>query len=166
MPLPGDDVDRIVAAWKKERPDLDVSPLHVLSRVGRIAKHLDRLRRDAFNTHDLEVWEFDVLAALRRSGPPYALSPTTLMSETLVTSGAMTNRINRLEARGFVTRDPDDSDGRKVLVQLTRQGEITVDLAFDALLKLERHLLRSVAAADRAVLRDLLRTLSSDIEGP
>jgi MarR family len=91
-----DEVDDIVARWQAERPDLDVAPLHVLSRVSRLARHLDRARRAAFAAHGLETWEFDVLSALRREGRPYQLSPGALLRATLVTSGTMTNRIDRL----------------------------------------------------------------------
>ena len=117
-----DEVDRITAAWQRERPDLDVSPLQVLSRVSRLARHLDLARRQAFAAHDLETWEFDVLAALRRAGAPYSLSPGQLGTETLVTSGTMTNRIDRLEDRGLVRREPDPSDRRGVRVVLTDEG--------------------------------------------
>src|SRR5215467_2014716 len=91
-----DEVDDLVAAWQAERPDLDVAPLQVLSRVSRLAKHLDRARRAAFAAHGLEAWEFDVLSALRRHGAPYQLSPGSLLHATLVTSGTMTNRIDRM----------------------------------------------------------------------
>ena len=99
-----DEVDRLVEAWRRERPDLDLGPMEVLSRVSRLSHHLDRARRQAFADHDIENWEFDVLAALRRAGAPYELSPGRLLRETLVTSGTMTNRVDRLVARGFVTR--------------------------------------------------------------
>src|ERR1700737_4520137 len=99
-----DEVDRLVAAWRRERPDLDVRPLEVLSRVTRLARHLDRARSNAFAAHELALWEFDVLSALRRSGPPYTLSPGALLTQTLVTSGTMTNRIDRLAGRGLVRR--------------------------------------------------------------
>ena len=99
-----DEVDDLVAAWRAERPDLDVEPLQVLSRVTRLARHLDRARRAAFAGHGLEPWEFDVLSALRRQGPPYQLSPGALLRTTLVTSGTMTNRIDRLEEAGLVSR--------------------------------------------------------------
>ena len=99
---PRDEVDDLVAAWQAERPDLDVQPLQVLSRVSRLARHLDRARRAAFASHGLEPWEFDVLAALRRQGPPYVLRPGALLRTTLVTSGTMTNRVDRLEATGLV----------------------------------------------------------------
>ena len=101
MTTPGDDVDRIVSAWRRERPDLDVSPLEVLSRVTRIAKRVDRFRKEAFKTSQLVSWEFDVLAALRRAGAPYQQSPGTLIAQTLVSSGAMTHRLTKLEKTGF-----------------------------------------------------------------
>ena len=115
-----DEVDRLIAAWKRERPDLDLSPLAVLSRITRIARHLDIARRDAFG--DLENWGFDVLAALRRAGAPHQLSPGQLMQETMVTSGTMTNRLDRLEELQLITREPDPSDGRGSLVTLTKAG--------------------------------------------
>ena len=117
-----DEVDRLVAAWRRERPDLDVEPLEVLSRVSRLARHLDRARRLAFAEHSLEPWEFDVLTSLRRAGAPYQLSPGQLLTQTLVTSGTMTNRIDRLAKKGLVERLPDPSDRRGVLVRLTARG--------------------------------------------
>jgi DNA-binding MarR family transcriptional regulator len=154
-----DEVDRLVQAWQRERPDLDISPMEVLSRITRLARHLDRARRQAFAAHDLETWEFDVLAALRRSGKPYELSPGRLLRETLVTSGTMTNRVDRLAARGLVRRAPDPSDRRGVLVQLTDSGLARVDAALSALLTNERALLTGLGAADRKRLAGLLRAL-------
>src|SRR3954469_3024026 len=98
---PVDDVDEIVAAWRRERPDLDVSPLEVLSRVSRLARPLDLARGSAFSEHLLDGWAFDVLSALRRAGEPYELSPGQLVQQTLVTSGTMTNRVDRLGGRGL-----------------------------------------------------------------
>src|SRR5580693_7452680 len=101
---PRDEVDDLVSAWHAERPDLNVEPLQVMSRVTRLARHTDRARRAAFAAHGLQGWEFDVLAALRRHGPPYQLSPGALLRATLVTSGTMTNRVDRLVAAGLVAR--------------------------------------------------------------
>ena len=154
-----DEVDRLVAAWRTERPDLDVEPLQVLSRVSRLARHLDRARRSVFAAHDLESWEFDVLTALRRAGEPYQLSPGRLLRATLVTSGTMTNRIDRLEAAGLVKRQPDPQDKRGVQVRLTDAGRSRVDAAFADLLDRERQLLAGLSGADRHHLADLLRTL-------
>jgi len=154
-----DEVDEIVARWQSERPDLDVSPLQVLSRVSRLARHLDRARRAAFAAHGLEIWEFDVLSALRRQGPPYQLSPGALIRATLVTSGTMTNRIDRLALAGLVTRRRDPQDKRGVLVQLTADGLKTVDAAFSALLAGEETLLTGLDADQQDQLAGLLRVL-------
>lgn len=159
-----DEVDRLIAAWRRERPDLDVAPMEVLSRVTRLARHLDRARSHAFETHGLESWEFDVLAALRRAGPPYQLSPGRLLKETLVTSGTMTNRVDRLAARGLVERLPDPADRRGVLVQLTAAGRDSVDAAMADLLAHERSLLGSISARDQARVADLLRELVSPFD--
>ena len=159
-----DEVDEIVARWQSERPDLDVSPLQVLSRVSRLARHLDRARRAAFAAHGLEIWEFDVLSALRRQGPPYQLSPGALLRATLVTSGTMTNRIDRLAAHGLVSRRPDPQDKRGVLVQLTEAGLRTVDNAFAALLAGEQALLRGLDENQQRQLAGLLRILSAPFD--
>jgi DNA-binding MarR family transcriptional regulator len=164
--IPQDEVDRIVAAWRRERPDLDVSPLEVLSRVTRLARHLDRARGAAFAAHALEVWEFDVLAALRRAGEPYELSPGQLTAETLVTSGTMTNRIDRLEQRSLVRRRPDPSDGRGVLVRLTDDGRALVDTALEDLLARERGLLADLDDASLAALATHLRRVVAPFDLP
>src|SRR3954454_3723291 len=117
-----DEVDRLVEAWRRERADLDLAPMEVLSRVSRLGHHLDGARRRAFSEHGVESWEFDVLAALRRAGPPYQLSPGRLLKETLVTSGTMTNRVDRLAARGLVERLADPHGRRGGLVRLTPAG--------------------------------------------
>jgi DNA-binding MarR family transcriptional regulator len=158
-PPVSDEVDEIVARWRAERPDLDVAPLEVLSRVSRLARHLDRARRAAFAAHGLETWEFDVLSALRRQGAPYQLSPGALLRSTLVTSGTMTNRIDRLEQAGLVQRHPDPVDKRGVLVELTDRGRATVDAAMSALLVRERDLLTALDDVDQAELATLLRVL-------
>ena len=129
-----DDVDRVIAAWQRERPDLDLAPLAVLSRVSRLARRLDRAREQAFAAHSLAVWEFDVLVALRRTGAPYRLTPGQLLDETLVTSGTMTNRIDRLAERGLVVREPVLDDRRGTWVALTAAGRAQVDGAFEDLL--------------------------------
>jgi DNA-binding MarR family transcriptional regulator len=154
-----DEVDGIVAAWRRERPDLDVAPMEVLSRLARVAHQLDRQRANAFDAHGLESWEFDVLAALRRSGVPFALSPGQLVRETLVTSGTMTNRVDRLAARGLVERDNHPDDRRGVLVRLTAAGRTKVDAALADLLASEQIMLRSLGRADQDQLVRILRLL-------
>jgi DNA-binding MarR family transcriptional regulator len=154
-----DEVDELVAGWQTERPDLDVGPLQVLSRVSRLARHLDRARRAAFAAHQLQMWEFDVLSALRRQGPPYQLSPGALLRATLVTSGTMTNRIDRLAAAGLVRRHRDPQDKRGVLVALTARGREIADAALADLLRRERQLLTGLSIAEQQALAGLLRVL-------
>ena len=163
---PADEVDRIVAAWARERPDLDVAPLTVLSRVTRLSRHLDLARRQAFARHGLEPWEFDVLSALRRAGAPYRMSPGALLTQTLVTSGTMTNRIDRLASRALVERLPSPDDRRGVLVSLTAEGRSRVDAAMSTLLEVEAGLLAGLPEADRERLADLLRTLVAPFDTP
>lgn len=159
-----DEVDGLVEAWRTERPDLDVTPLHVLSRVSRLARHLDRARRTVFTAYGLEPWEFDVLSELRRSGPPYVLSPGRLLRATMVTSGTMTNRIDRLETADLVRRAPDPADKRGVLVQLTQRGREHVDAALVDLLQHEESLLGDLSDSDRDVLASLLRSVLSPLD--
>jgi DNA-binding MarR family transcriptional regulator len=154
-----DEVDRLVAAWRTERPDLDTAPLEIFSRVSRLARHLDRARRAVFAEHGLGAWEFDVLTALRRAGRPYELSPGRLLRATLVTSGTMTNRIDRLEQARLVRRLPDPRDKRGILVRLTETGRHRVDAALADLLERERELLGSLGGVDHSTLAGLLRTL-------
>ncbi len=159
-----DEVDLLVEAWRRERPDLDTTPLQVLSRLTRLAHHLDRARRRAFDDHDLEPWQFDVLSALRRAGPPYELSPGTLMTQTMVTSGTMTTRVDKLAARGLVARRPAPDDRRGVLVRLTDQGAATVDAALVGLLQAEKALLIGLTERDQRQLAALLRGLLAPFE--
>jgi DNA-binding MarR family transcriptional regulator len=159
VPVLLDEVDDLVAAWRAQRPDLDVEPMQVLSRISRLARHLDIARRGAFADHGLETWEFDVLSALRRQGPPFQLTPGALLRATLVTSGTMTNRIDRLAAAGLVRREPDPRDKRGVLVTLTEQGVARADAALADLLRRERALLSVLDRSERQRLADLMRTL-------
>ncbi|PPF78706.1 MarR family transcriptional regulator [Subtercola sp. Z020] len=157
-----DSVDAIVDAWKRERPDLDFAPLQVLSRVWRLSRHLDRARRTSFGTSELDSWEFDVLSALRRAGTPYQLSPKALLEETLVSSGTMTNRIDRLVSRGLVERRTSPNDGRGILVTMTADGLARVDRAIDELVISETQLLSGLSKPDQERLAGLLRKLSRD----
>ncbi|OKL53563.1 MarR family transcriptional regulator [Bowdeniella nasicola] len=161
-----DEVDRIVDAWNRERPDLDVAPLQVFSRVSRLARLLDLARKEAFARHELLAWEFDVLSALRRAGAPYELTPGKLIASTLVTSGTMTNRIDRMVDHGLVVRRADAQDRRMVRVQLTAEGRRRVDAAMESLVASEHEVLSSLDDGERQQLADLLRTLLRPIEDP
>jgi len=159
-----DEVDRIVGAWARERPDIDFAPLQVLSRVDRLARHLDRSRRSAFTASGLESWEFDVLAALRRAGAPYQLRPKSLLQQTLVSSGTMTNRIDRLVERRLVERRTDPHDGRGVLVVMTDRGREQVDAAISVLVADEAEMLAGLSRLEQERLSSLLRKLSLDFD--
>jgi DNA-binding MarR family transcriptional regulator len=154
-----DEVDEIVAAWRRERPDLDVEPLHVLSRISRLAAVLDERRSDAFVGHALQGYEFDVLSVLRRSGEPFERTAGELATLTHVTSGTMTSRLDRLVARGLVTRLADPADGRLVRVRLTAAGRERVDASFAQLVRTERALLAALDGPQQAELADALRSL-------
>jgi DNA-binding MarR family transcriptional regulator len=155
----GDEVDEIVDAWRRERPDLDVEPLQILSRIARLADVLDERRAAAFVEHGLQRHEFDVLAALRRAGAPFELTAGELCAATHVTSGTMTSRLDRLVARRLVVRRADDSDGRLVRVLLTSGGRRRVDAALTALLASEQELLDEVPEPRRERLAGALRDL-------
>ena len=152
-----DEVDRLVAGWRSALPAVDVSPLEVLSRVSRLARHLDRQRSTVFARHELETWSFDVLSALRRTEPPHQLSPGQLLALTLVTSGTMTNRLDHLEARKLVRRRPDPADARSIRVELTAAGRRRVDAALKDLVEREDAILAILNSAERAALAGLLR---------
>lgn len=159
-----DEVDRLTAAWRRELPELDISPLEVLSRVTRLARHLDRARVRIYANHDLEAWGFDVLAALRRAGRPHQLSPGQLTAQTMVTSGTMTNRLDRLESQGLLRRLPDPADGRGVRVQLTPVGRRRVDAALADLVERERAILGGLDAAQTETLAGLLRRVVAPLD--
>jgi DNA-binding MarR family transcriptional regulator len=154
-----DEVDQIVEAWRRERADLDVEPLQILSRIGRLADVLDERRTAAFVEHGLQSHEFDVLAALRRRGEPFEMTAGELGAATYVTSGTMTSRLDRLVARKLVVRRPDDDDGRLVRVRLTAAGRRRVDGAMTALLESERELVGTLTPQKRERLAASLREL-------
>ena len=154
-----DHVDEIVEQWALERPGLDVSGMEIIGRITRLEK-LIRPRLDAvFAQHDLESWEFDVLATLLRNGEPHQLTPGQLLDSMMITSGAMTNRIDRLERRGFVQRTKSPTDGRQVLVELTQTGLQLVDAALVDHAANERAIVDALGPDQRDQLVDLLRRL-------
>ena len=155
----GDEVDGILKAWRSLLPHADLTPLSVFSRVSRLARHLDQARREAFSSVDLEPWAFDVLSALRRAGEPFALTPGVLMQQSLVSSGTMTNRIDRLEERGLVRRCDHPEDRRAILVELTEDGKRHADAAITTLMATERDWLGDLSEADVNELARLLRSV-------
>ena len=159
-----DEVDQILSEWGAVRPDLDLAPLAVFSRITRITKHLNRARAQAFERSGLASWEFDVLAALRRGGHPFRQSPKRLVQQTMVSSGTMTNRIDRMVQRELVRCLTDPNDGRGVLVEMTTRGQTLVDAAMTRLSDAEDLLLGGVPRAERDRLATLLRRLSLSVE--
>jgi len=161
---PDDAVDRILAQWHRERPDLDVSPMATIGRVKRCSALLQRRLDEVFTTFGLSGWEFDVLATLRRSGAPYSLAPTTLFSHLMVTSGTMTHRLQRLESSGWVRRVPNPEDARSLLVQLTPAGLALIDRAVTAHVQNEHNILAPLSAAEQAELDACLVKLLAVLE--
>jgi DNA-binding MarR family transcriptional regulator len=158
-----DPVDLILSQWQRERPDLDRRPMAVVGRIMRIARRIDLAQRATFARYDLDPPAFDVLATLRRAGEPFALTPGDLMRSSMVTSGAITQRLDRLGSRGLVRRDPHPDDGRVVLVSLTPAGRELVDRVLPDHLATEERLLAGLTRAQRTALADLLRTLDGSL---
>jgi DNA-binding MarR family transcriptional regulator len=152
-----DAVDLILEQWARERPDLDCSPMGIIGRITQLQREVHLAQRATFARHGLDAPSFDVLAALRRAGTPYQLTPTALMRTALVTSGAITQRLDRLEERGLITRTRSDADGRAVVVSLTRAGRDALDAALPDHLETERGLLEGLTAAELEQLAGLLR---------
>lgn len=154
-----DQVDRILEQWDDEKPDLDSSALGVLNRVVRLGKHIEADLRRALAPFGLDTWSFDVLAALRRQGAPYALSPTELRRAALLTSGAMTNRIDRLEAKNLVERVDDPEDRRALKVRLKAKGLRLIDEAIEVRFRTAQELAARLTDGEMQELTRLLRKL-------
>ncbi|WP_112238073.1 MarR family winged helix-turn-helix transcriptional regulator [Kribbella monticola] len=154
-----DHVDLVLAQWSERRPDLDASPMAVMGRLKRLATLVDGELRRNFAAHDLDSASFDVLATLRRSNAEHSLTPAGLMRSSMVTSGAITQRLDRLEARGLVTRKPSETDGRGVQVTLTKAGLDLIDAVLPAHVATEDRLLAGLSTEERTQLADSLRTL-------
>jgi len=161
---PLDAVDVILEQWQRERPDLDASPMGPIGRIKRCASLLEGRLESAFDEFGLSLWEFDMLATLRRAGAPYRLSPTELFSTLMVTSGTMTNRLKRLEAKGLIERLHNERDARSTLVQLTLEGLALIDRAVEAHVENERQLLSVLPTKVLAALDGHLSTLLLALE--
>jgi DNA-binding MarR family transcriptional regulator len=159
-----DHVDRVREQWREVRPDLDTRPMGVVARVGRTASYFDHSVNAQLGEHGLNRGAWDVLASLRREGPPYELSPTELYRGLMRTSGAMTNRLHKLEAAGLIERRPDPDDGRGIVVRLTERGRAVVDEIAPLHLENERELLSALSAEELATLEGTLRKLLRDLE--
>ncbi|MBB5897229.1 MarR family winged helix-turn-helix transcriptional regulator [Kutzneria kofuensis] len=166
MSEPMDHVARIQAEWHRERPDLDVSPQGVIGRLHRVGALLTDQLNTVYQRFGLSEGEFDVLAALRRAGEPFERAPGELAAFTMVTTGAMTKRLDRLEAAGLLTRRPSQSDGRARVVALTPAGRALIDEAFTAHMRNERRLLADLSPAEAEQLEELLTTWLARLEPP
>lgn len=154
-----DHVDMVLRQWAAERPDLDVSPMAVVGRLSRVARRFDEQLAVTFARHGLDAASFDVLATLRRSGPPYTLSPKDLTASSMVTSAAIAQRLNRLEAQGLVRRSPSSADRRGKQVTLTDAGRAAVDAALPDHVATEHGLLTALDDDERRTLAALLAKL-------
>lgn len=158
-----DVVDEVVDQWARVRPDLDVSPMAVVGRLSRASRLMERSVRQYFADHELEPWEYDVLATLRRSGPPYTLTPGDLTRTVMIGSSALTNRVDRLVSRGFATREVDPDNRRRVLITLTPAGLELVDRVAVGHYANENRLLAGLGPTQREDLAATLRTLLASL---
>src|SRR4051812_35079075 len=159
-----DRAGKAIEQWQRERPDLDVSPMAVIGRLNEVSSLIARDRlAPLFARFGLQAGEFDVLATLRRSGSPYALTPTALYEATMVTSGAMTNRLDRLEKAGLILRAPHPNDRRGIVVRLTEKGLALIDEAVAAHVANEHQILSVLTLAERETLSQLLEKLIGSV---
>lgn len=154
-----DGVDRILEQWQRERPDLDSSPIGVIGRISRLARELEARLEPVYKAHGLEPGWHDVLATLRRTGPPYQLRPTEFTDALMLTSSGTTKRLDRLEHAGLITRAPDPADRRGTLITLTPKGLELIDNVTEAHLDNERNLLAALSESEQRRLADILRKL-------
>jgi DNA-binding MarR family transcriptional regulator len=164
VPSEQDHVDRVRAQWRAVRPELDTAAVAIVARIGRIAAYFDQATDALMGERGLARSSWDVLASLRRAGPPHELTPTELYQALMRSSGAMTNRLHRLERAGLIERRPDPGDGRGRLVRLTARGRKLVDELAPIHLENEERLIASLTDADRRALEDLLRRLARSLE--
>ncbi|MDA8370165.1 MAG: MarR family transcriptional regulator [Nocardiopsaceae bacterium] len=154
-----DNVDWRMNQWRTERPDIDPTPMGVVARIQRACRLLERELQNNFAKHDLQIWEFDIVSTLRRSGHPYQLTAGQLVTSSMVTSGAVTNRIDRLVAKELVTREVDPLNRRSVLITLTERGKELIDRVVVDHVDLEAKLLSKLSGRDQEHLAGLLREL-------
>jgi DNA-binding MarR family transcriptional regulator len=154
-----DGVDEILEQWRRERPELDHSPIGIVGRISRLARELEDRLEPVYREHGLEPGWHDVLATLRRSGPPFRLRPTDLTNAMMLTSSGTTKRLDRLEAAGLIAREPDPGDRRGTLISLTDAGRARIDAVTEAHMANEARLLSALSAEEREQLADLLRKL-------
>lgn len=159
-----DRIDNITKQWQRERPDLDISPMGLIGRLGNITLHLSREMEKVFSQFGLNTSSFDVLATLRRAGDPYTLSPGEMLSTLMVTSGTMTNRIDQLEKAGWVIRKVNPEDGRSFLVSLTAEGLKLINQVIEAHVENQKRLVSGLSQQEQQTLNQLLKVFLNTLE--
>ncbi|HEJ9484816.1 MarR family transcriptional regulator [Proteus sp. GOKU] len=159
-----DRIDKITKQWQRERPDLDISPMGLIGRLGNITLHLSREMEKVFSQFGLNTSSFDVLATLRRAGDPYTLSPGEMLSTLMVTSGTMTNRIDQLEKAGWVIRKVNPEDGRGFLVSLTPEGLELINQVIEAHVENQKRLVSGLSQQEQQALNQLLKVFLNTLE--
>ncbi|OMO29004.1 MarR family winged helix-turn-helix transcriptional regulator [Vibrio lentus] len=159
-----DAIDRVVEQWAKEKPELETEPMAMMGRIMRIAKYMETQVAELHKKYDMKLGEFDVLATLRRSGKPYRLTPSELIGSMMLTSGAMTNRLDKLEAKRLISREHSKEDRRSVSVQLTKDGLILIDQMMTEHVEMQKKLVKSLSASQKKNTNQLLKTWLSAYE--
>ncbi|TKE99401.1 MarR family transcriptional regulator [Vibrio kanaloae] len=159
-----DAIDRVVEQWAKEKPELETEPMAMMGRIMRIAKYMETQVAEIHKKYDMKLGEFDVLATLRRSGKPYRLTPSELIGSMMLTSGAMTNRLDKLEAKGLISREHSKEDRRSVSVQLTKDGLILIDQMMTEHVEMQKKLVKSLSASQKKNTNQILKTWLSAYE--
>ncbi|MFA0014123.1 MarR family transcriptional regulator [Vibrio lentus] len=159
-----DAIDRVVEQWAKEKPELETEPMAMMGRIMRIAKYMETQVAELHKKYDMKLGEFDVLATLRRSGKPYRLTPSELIGSMMLTSGAMTNRLDKLEAKGLISREHSKEDRRSVSVELTKDGLILIDQMMTEHVEMQKKLVKSLSASQKKNTNQLLKTWLSAYE--
>ena len=159
-----DAIDRVVEQWAKEKPELETEPMAMMGRIMRIAKYMETQVADLHKKYDMKLGEFDVLATLRRSGKPYRLTPSELIGSMMLTSGAMTNRLDKLEAKGLISREHSKEDRRSVSFKLTKDGLVLIDEMMTEHVEMQKKLVKSLSASQKKNTNQLLKTWLSAYE--
>ncbi|MGS0680369.1 MarR family winged helix-turn-helix transcriptional regulator [Shewanella sp. 125m-7] len=160
-----EDIDKVIAQWAKEKPHLDTLPMAIFGRIMRLQKHIEAEIAACHKQYGLTMGEFDVLATLRRSGEPFNLTPSALLLSMMLTSGAMTNRLDKLETKGLIERVHSKQDRRSVSVGLTEKGFNTIDKAIEDHVRIQHKLVEQLSDAEQPALNLLLKTWLAGFEG-
>lgn len=159
-----DGVDKVVAQWASEKPQLETMPMAIIGRMMRLYKHLEAEITACHKGFGLTQGEFDVLATLRRSGAPFSLTPSTLLDSMMLTSGAMTNRLDKLEQKGLISRAHSQQDRRSVTVALTDAGLSLIDIAIEAHVAVQQQSMQGLSSQERAALNDIFKQWLTQFE--